>query len=149
MAWEGIDQPLDEGNWPLVSASPQQYLRGVSHWSRAVTRDDMDAIEAQFVRSTELAVEAGFDWLELHCAHGYLLSCFLSPLTNQRSDEYGGSLANRLRYPLEVFAAMRAVWPARQADVRAHFRARLGRRRHHARRRRARSRAPSRRPAPT
>jgi anthraniloyl-CoA monooxygenase len=112
VAWEGIDQPLDEGNWPTVSASPQQYLRGVSHWSRAASVEDLRAIEAQFVRSTELAVEAGFDWLELHCAHGYLLSGFLSPLTNHRSDEYGGSLANRLRFPLEVFRAMRAVWPA-------------------------------------
>jgi anthraniloyl-CoA monooxygenase len=112
VAWEGIDQPLDEGNWPTVSASPQQYLRGVSHWSREASVEDLRAIEAQFVRSTELAVEAGFDWLELHCAHGYLLSGFLSPLTNHRSDEYGGSLANRLRFPLDVFRAMRAVWPA-------------------------------------
>ncbi len=75
------------------------------------------------MRSTELAVEAGFDWLELHCAHGYLLSGFLSPLTNHRSDEYGGSLANRLRFPLEVFRAMRAAWPADKPMSRAHFRA--------------------------
>lgn len=112
VAWEGIDQPLDADNWPTVSASPQQYLRGVSQWSREASIADMREIEAQFVRSTQFAAEAGFDWLELHCAHGYLLSGFLSPLTNFREDAYGGSLANRLRYPLEVFRAMRAVWPA-------------------------------------
>ena len=110
--WEGEDQPLPSGNWPLISASPRQYVDGVSDWSRAMTRDDMDRVEADFVRSTRLAAHAGFDWLELHCAHGYLLSGFISPLTNQRTDEYGGPLDNRLRYPLEVFAAMRAVWPA-------------------------------------
>ena len=112
VAWDGIDQPLDEGNWPLISASPQQYLEGVSQWSRAMTRDDMDRVKADFVAATRRAAEAGFDWLELHCAHGYLLSSFLSPLTNQRTDDYGGTLAHRLRYPLEVFTAMRAVWPA-------------------------------------
>jgi anthraniloyl-CoA monooxygenase len=110
--WEGEDQPLAQGNWPLVSASPQQYLDGVSDWSRAMTRADMDRVRDDFVRSTRYAAEAGFDWLELHCAHGYLLSTFISPLTNQRTDAYGGSLENRLRYPLEVFAAMRAVWPS-------------------------------------
>jgi anthraniloyl-CoA monooxygenase len=110
--WEGEDQPLAEGNWPLLSASPQQYLDGVSDWSRAMSRADMDRVRDDFVRSTRYAAEAGFDWLELHCAHGYLLSSFISPLTNQRTDEYGGSLANRMRYPLEVFHAMRAAWPA-------------------------------------
>ncbi|MBC5768638.1 bifunctional salicylyl-CoA 5-hydroxylase/oxidoreductase [Ramlibacter albus] len=109
--WEGEDQPLARGNWPLISASPQQYLDGVSDWSRAMTRADMDRVRDDFVRSTRYAAEAGFDWLELHCAHGYLLSSFISPLTNQRTEEYGGSLENRLRYPLEVFKAMRAVWP--------------------------------------
>jgi anthraniloyl-CoA monooxygenase len=109
--WEGEDQPLVEGNWPLISASPQQYLDGVSDWARAMSRADMDRVREDFLRSTRLAAEAGFDWLELHCAHGYLLSSFISPLTNQRTDEYGGSLENRLRYPLEVFRAMRAVWP--------------------------------------
>jgi anthraniloyl-CoA monooxygenase len=109
--WEGEDLPLESGNWPLLSASPQQYLDGVSAWSRAMTRADMDRIRDDFAAATRRAAEAGFDWLELHCAHGYLLSAFLSPLTNQRSDDYGGSLANRLRFPLEVFAAMRAVWP--------------------------------------
>ncbi|MFS2137487.1 bifunctional salicylyl-CoA 5-hydroxylase/oxidoreductase [Duganella sp. Dugasp56] len=109
--WDGIDQPLDKDNWPLVSASPQQYLSGVSQTARAMTLADMDRIEADFVRATRAADEAGFDWLELHCAHGYLLSSFISPLTNERGDEYGGSLENRCRYPLRVFAAMRAAWP--------------------------------------
>ncbi|MCH7345135.1 bifunctional salicylyl-CoA 5-hydroxylase/oxidoreductase [Pelomonas sp. CA6] len=112
VAWEGIDQPLQEGGWPLISASPQQYLDGVSAWSRAMTREDMDRVREDFVAATRRAAAAGFDWLELHCAHGYLLSSFISPLTNQRDDAYGGSLENRLRYPLEVFQAMRAAWPA-------------------------------------
>ena len=114
-AWDGIDQPLTEGgtepNWPTLSASPQQYLEGLSHWSQAMTRADMHRVEADFVAATRRAADAGFDWLELHCAHGYLLSGFISPLTNRRSDAYGGSLAHRLRYPLAVFAAMREVWP--------------------------------------
>ena len=109
--WEGEDQPLPEGNWPLISASPQQYLDGVSDWSRAMSRADMDRVRDDFVHSTKLAAQADFDWLELHCAHGYLLSSFISPLTNLRTDEYGGSLESRLRFPLEVFRAMRAVWP--------------------------------------
>jgi anthraniloyl-CoA monooxygenase len=109
--WEGEDQPLAQGNWPLVSASPQQYLDGISAWSRPMNRDDMDRVRDDFVRSTKWTAEAGFDWLELHCAHGYLLSSFISPLTNQRTDAHGGSLENRLRYPLEVFRAMRAAWP--------------------------------------
>ena len=111
LAWEGIDQPLESGNWQLWSASPQQYLDGVSDWSHAMTRADMDRVRDDFVRSARWAAEAGFDWMELHCAHGYLLSSFISPLTNLRTDEYGGSLENRLRYPLEVFAAVREVWP--------------------------------------
>ncbi|WP_077034350.1 bifunctional salicylyl-CoA 5-hydroxylase/oxidoreductase [Pelomonas sp. KK5] len=110
VAWEGIDLPLDTGNWPLISASEQQYLEGISQQSRAMTREDMDRVKADFIAATRRARAAGFDWLELHCAHGYLLSSFISPLTNQRSDEYGGSLENRLRFPLEVFAAMRAIW---------------------------------------
>ncbi|MBB3119589.1 bifunctional salicylyl-CoA 5-hydroxylase/oxidoreductase [Pseudoduganella violacea] len=109
--WEGIDQPLGSDNWPLLSASPQQYLEGVSQLSRAMTLEDMQRVEDDFVRATLAADHAGFDWLELHCAHGYLLSSFISPLTNQRGDEFGGSLENRCRYPLRVFAAMRAVWP--------------------------------------
>ncbi len=111
VAWEGIDQPLTEGDWPLLAASRQQYLDGISRFAAAMTRSDMDRVRADFVRSAEWAAEACVDWLELHCAHGYLLSSFISPLTNHRDDDYGGSLANRLRYPLEVFDAVRAVWP--------------------------------------
>ncbi|MBW7832432.1 MAG: bifunctional salicylyl-CoA 5-hydroxylase/oxidoreductase [Simplicispira suum] len=111
VAWEGADQPLVSGNWAIMSASPQQYLAGVSQVSRAMTHADMDTVKAHFVAATRRADAAGADWLELHCAHGYLLSGFISPLTNQRQDEYGGSLENRLRYPLEVFAAVRAAWP--------------------------------------
>ncbi|HSV82551.1 MAG TPA: bifunctional salicylyl-CoA 5-hydroxylase/oxidoreductase [Ramlibacter sp.] len=112
VAWEGIDQPLEEGNWPLISASPQQYIDGVSQWSHAMTRADMDRVRDDFVAAARRGAAAGFDWLELHCAHGYLLSSFISPLTNQRTDAYGGSLENRLRYPLEVFDAVRAAWPS-------------------------------------
>ena len=110
--WDGIDQPLAADNWPLLAASSQQYLAGVSQTASAMTVADMDRVLADFVRATQAAVAAGFDWLELHCAHGYLLSSFISPLTNLRDDEYGGSLENRCRYPLRVFAAMRAAWPA-------------------------------------
>jgi len=111
--WEGEDLPLPDprDNWPLIAASPQQYLDGISAWARAMTREDMERVTMDFVSSTKRAIEAGFDWLELHCAHGYLLSAFLSPLTNQRTDTYGGPLSNRLRWPLEVFTAMRAAWP--------------------------------------
>jgi anthraniloyl-CoA monooxygenase len=107
----GEDQPLPTGNWPLIAASEQQYLPGVSAVAAAMTRADMLRVRDDFVAATRRAAAAGFDWLELHCAHGYLLSSFLSPLTNHRTDEFGGSLENRLRYPLEVFVAMRAVWP--------------------------------------
>ncbi len=110
--WEGVDQPLPSGEWPVMSASATQYIPGVSQVARAVTQADMDRVTAEFVRATRLGREAGFDWLELHCAHGYLLSSFLSPLTNHRDDEYGGDLRNRARFPLRVFAAMRAEWPA-------------------------------------
>ena len=96
----------------MISASPQQYLDGISQTSRAMTRADMDRVKADFCAATVREAAAGFDWLELHCAHGYLLSSFISPLTNQRIDDYGGGLENRLRYPLEVFKAMRALWPA-------------------------------------
>ena len=111
LAWEGIDQPLVDANWPIVSASEQQYLPGVSQTAKAMTLEDMAQVKADFVRSAQDAADVGVDWLELHCAHGYLLSSFISPLTNQRTDAYGGSLENRLRYPLEVFKAVRAVWP--------------------------------------
>ena len=106
----GADQPLPSGNWPLIAASALPYLQDGAV-PRAMTIDDMASVRDDFVRSTRLAAEAGFDWLELHCAHGYLLSSFISPLTNQRSDDWGGTLAKRLRWPLEVFTAVRAVWP--------------------------------------
>lgn len=111
LAWEGIDQPLATGNWPLISASPLPYIEGVSQTPRAMDEADMTRVKDDFVAAARRAHEAGFDWLELHCAHGYLLSSFISPLTNHRTDAYGGSLENRLRYPLEVFHAVRAVWP--------------------------------------
>jgi len=110
--WDGIDQPLDSDNWPLIAASGQQYLPGVSQVAQAATLEDLDRVEADFVRATRAALEAGFDWLELHCAHGYLLSSFISPLTNRRTDDYGGGLHDRCRFPLRVFRAMRAAWPA-------------------------------------
>jgi len=111
VAWEGIDQPLANDNWPLISASEQRYLPGVSQLARAATQADLDQVLLDFVQATKAAEEAGFDWLELHCAHGYLLSSFISPLTNHRDDEYGGSLENRCRFPLQVLTAIRAVWP--------------------------------------
>ena len=110
--WEGVDQPLPSGEWPVMSASDTQYLPGVSQVARPMTEADMDRVTEEFVRATKLGLEAGFDWLELHCAHGYLLSSFLSPLTNRRTDAYGGDLPGRARFPLRVFGAMRAVWPA-------------------------------------
>ena len=109
--WEGIDQPLESANWPLVSASAIPYIEGVSDTPREATHADLACIRDQFVAAARRGAIAGFDWLELHCAHGYFLSSFISPLTNRRSDQYGGSLANRCRYPLEVFRAMRDVWP--------------------------------------
>ncbi|MDO9402398.1 MAG: bifunctional salicylyl-CoA 5-hydroxylase/oxidoreductase [Polaromonas sp.] len=111
VGWATADEPLESGNWPLLAASAIPY-GPTNDIPRAMERPDMDRITAAFVQSACLADEAGFDWLELHCAHGYLLSSFISPLTNQRSDDYGGSLDNRCRYPLEVFSAIRAVWPA-------------------------------------
>ncbi len=112
LAWDGIDQPLTEGNWPLIAPSALPYVTGASQVPREMTRADMDRVKADFVAAAQRAESAGFDMIEFHAAHGYLLSSFISPLTNQRSDEYGGSLENRCRYPLEVFKAMRAVWPA-------------------------------------
>jgi anthraniloyl-CoA monooxygenase len=111
VGWEGADQPLESGNWPIVSASEQQYLKGISQTAKAMTLQQMENVKAEFVAATRAAASIGVDWLELHCAHGYLLSAFISPLTNHRHDGYGGSLQNRLRYPLEVFIAMRAAWP--------------------------------------
>ncbi|MGN6299595.1 MAG: bifunctional salicylyl-CoA 5-hydroxylase/oxidoreductase, partial [Angustibacter sp.] len=112
LMWEGIDQPLPEGNWPVVGPSPLPYLEGVSQVPHELSAAELEAITQQFVDATHRGIEAGFDLLELHCAHGYLLSSFISPLTNHRTDEYGGDLAGRLRYPLQVFAAMREAWPA-------------------------------------
>jgi len=112
LMWEGIDQPLDDGNWAVCGPSALPYAAGVNQVPRELTLAEMQQICDEFVASAEAAERAGFDLLELHCAHGYLLSSFISPVSNQRTDEYGGSLAGRLRYPLEVFAAVRAVWPA-------------------------------------
>jgi anthraniloyl-CoA monooxygenase len=112
LGWLKMDHPLPEGNWPLLSASALPYFAGVSQTPRAMAGDDRARIAAEFVRAAQLGADAGFDMLELHMAHGYLLASFLSPLTNRRSDEYGGAVANRLRYPLEVLRAVRAVWPA-------------------------------------
>ncbi|MBO9472593.1 bifunctional salicylyl-CoA 5-hydroxylase/oxidoreductase [Shimia sp. R10_1] len=111
VGWEEMDAPLESGNWELISASAIPWS-GQNAVPREATRADMDMIRDQFVAATQMAERAGFDMIELHAAHGYLLSSFISPVSNQRKDDYGGSLENRLRYPLEVFAAMRAVWPA-------------------------------------
>ena len=108
--WQAMDEPLTEGNWPVSAPSPIPY-GPQNQIPRELTRADMDRICEQFVAAAVMGLEADFDMLELHCAHGYLLSSFITPLQNRRTDEYGGSLENRLRYPLEVFAAMRAVWP--------------------------------------
>ena len=109
--WEGMDEPLEEGNWPVMAPSAVAYKPGMQV-PRAMTRADMTQVRDEFVRAAALGLDAGFDMLELHCAHGYLLSSFITPLQNRRDDEYGGSLANRLRFPLEVFTAMREAWPA-------------------------------------
>ena len=110
LGWDEMDAPLPEGNWDIVSASAIPWS-DQNATPREITRAEMDEVRDQFVNAAEMADRAGFDMIELHAAHGYLISSFLSPVSNQRGDEYGGSLENRLRYPLEVFAAMRAVWP--------------------------------------
>ena len=112
LGWERMDHPLERGNWPIVSASAIPYDEGISQTPRELSRREMNDIIHQFERSTRYADEAGFDMLELHMAHGYLLASFISPLTNRRTDEYGGPIENRMRFPLEVFAACRAAWPA-------------------------------------
>lgn len=111
LMWEGMDEPLPDGNWPLVAASALPYKAGVSAVPRALDAADLAAIRSDFAAAAVRAADCGFDLLELHCAHGYLLSGFLSPLTNHRDDAYGGPLENRLRFPLEVFDAVREVWP--------------------------------------
>ena len=110
LGWDEMDAPLPDGNWDTVSASAIPWS-GQNATPREITRAEMDEVRDQFVSAAEMADRAGFDMIELHAAHGYLISSFLSPVSNQRGDAYGGSLENRLRYPLEVFAAMRAVWP--------------------------------------
>ncbi len=111
LGWEDADEPLLSGNWPLVAPSALAYGPR-NQVPRAMTSSDMNRIKADFVRATKWAADCRFDWLELHCAHGYLLSAFICPLTNRRDDGYGGNLENRCRYPLEIFRAMRAEWPA-------------------------------------
>jgi anthraniloyl-CoA monooxygenase len=110
LMWEGMDEPLDSGNWPVMGPSPLPYGPG-NQVPHEMTRTDLDRVREEFVQAARRGAEAGFDLLELHCAHGYLLSSFLSPVSNQRTDDYGGSLENRLRYPLEVFDAVRLAWP--------------------------------------
>lgn len=113
LMWEGMDQPLEQGAWPICAASPLPYYPH-SQVPKALDRKDMDVIRDRFVRSTELAERAGFDMIELHFAHGYLMAGFLSPLVNRRTDEYGGPLENRARFPLEVLGAVRKVLPAKK-----------------------------------
>jgi anthraniloyl-CoA monooxygenase len=110
LGWEGMDEPLDRDNWKLIAPSPLPWSPQ-NQTPRAMAREDMERVKAAFVQATERAARAGFDMVELHAAHGYLLSAFITPLSNRRDDDYGGALPNRLRYPLEVFEAMRAVWP--------------------------------------
>jgi anthraniloyl-CoA monooxygenase len=106
-----MDAPLAEGNWPLLSASAIPWSQH-NQVPKAMDQADMDLVRGQFVAATKMADRAGFDMIELHAAHGYLISSFISPMSNKRRDDYGGSLENRMRYPLEVFTAMRALWPA-------------------------------------
>jgi anthraniloyl-CoA monooxygenase len=112
LGWQDPDHPLPQDNWTIYAPSAEPYLAGVSQTPQPMTRADMDKVREDFVRATHFGAAAGFDMLELHMAHGYLLASFLSPLTNRRSDAYGGSIENRLRFPLEVFAAVRQAWPA-------------------------------------
>jgi anthraniloyl-CoA monooxygenase len=111
LGWEEMDAPLKSGNWPVMAPSPVAWSER-NQRARAMDRADMDRVRDEFVTAAAMAARAGFDMLEIHCAHGYLLSSFITPLTNRRSDEYGGSLENRMRYPLEIFRAVREVWPA-------------------------------------
>ncbi|HEX8620772.1 MAG TPA: bifunctional salicylyl-CoA 5-hydroxylase/oxidoreductase [Allosphingosinicella sp.] len=113
VGWEGYDVPLDSGNWPVMAASDVPWS-AANQVPRPMTRDDMERVRDEFVAAVRMGLEAGFDMVELHAAHGYLLSSFITPLTNKRSDDYGGSLENRLRFPIEVFRAMRQAWPAQK-----------------------------------
>jgi anthraniloyl-CoA monooxygenase len=110
LGWETMDAPLPSGNWPLISASPVAWSPE-NQLPREMTRADMVKVRDEFVRAAQMAERAGFDWLELHYAHGYLMSSFITPLTNKRTDDYGGSLENRMRFPLDVFRAVRKAWP--------------------------------------
>lgn len=110
LGWEEMDAPLADGNWPLLAASAVSWSER-NQTPKAMDREDMDRVRDEFVAAAEMAERAGFDMIELHMAHGYLLSSFITPLTNRREDDYGGSLKNRMRYPLEIFEAVRAVWP--------------------------------------
>jgi anthraniloyl-CoA monooxygenase len=114
LGWQSPDHPLPSGNWPLLAPSPLPYLEGISATPVEMSREDMERVREQFVHAAVRGAAAGFDMLELHMAHGYLLASFISPLTNQRTDEYGGSIDNRLRFPLEVLRAVRASWPAQR-----------------------------------
>ena len=114
LGWQRMDHPLGSGNWPVVSASPIPYYEGISQIPREMTREDMDKVVRDFVVSTGYANQAGFDMLEIHMAHGYLLASFISPLANQRKDSYGGPIENRMRFPLEVWRACRKSWPEKK-----------------------------------
>src|SRR5262249_9779452 len=109
LGWEEMDAPLASGNWELMAPSPVAWSPR-SQVPREMTRADMERVLGEYVKAARMAARAGFDMLELHYAHGYLMSAFITPLTNRRSDEYGGPLENRMRFPLEVYRAVRAVW---------------------------------------
>src|SRR5205807_513209 len=111
LMWEGNEEPLEAGNWEVIAPSAIAFREGMQV-PREMTRRDMEVVRDQFVRAAALAAGARFDMIELHCAHGYLLSSFITPVSNKRTDDYGGSLPNRLRFPLEVLVAVRATWPA-------------------------------------
>src|SRR5262249_58015111 len=113
LGWETMDAPLPSGNWAVMAPSAVAWSTD-NQTPREMTRADMDKVRDEFVRAAQMARRAGFDWLELHYAHGYLMSAFITPLTNKRTDEYGGSLANRMRFPLAGVRPVRAVWPGPQ-----------------------------------
>ncbi len=129
--WDGMDHPLPDGNWEVVAASPLAFY-DFMHVPREITRSEMDRVRDDYAQAARNAELAGFDMIELHAGHGYLLSGFISPLSNMRTDQYGGSLENRMRFPLEVFDAVRANWPRQKAALGAHLGNRLGREWHHA-----------------